>query len=67
MNVTELRDKDRTELQTELESLRREQFNLRMAIGSGQTVNNHRFKEIRKDIARIKTVMQEMKTAEIAQ
>ena len=67
MNVAELRGKDRTELQTELESLRREQFNLRMAIGSGQTTSPHRFKEIRKDIARIKTVMQEMKTAEVAQ
>ena len=54
-------------LDAELEGLRREQFNLRMALGSGQSVKNHRFKEIRKDIARIKTVMRERKIAETAE
>lgn len=67
MNVSEFRDKDQAALDTELEGLRREQFNLRMAFGSGQSVKNHRFKEIRKDIARIKTVMRQRKIAEIAE
>ena len=67
MNVSEFRDKDKVALDAELEGLRREQFNLRMALGSGQSVKNHRFKEIRKDIARIKTVMRERKIAETAE
>ena len=67
MNVSEFRSKDKATLDTELEGLRREQFNLRMALGSGQSVKNHRFKEIRKDIARIKTVMREKSVAETAE
>ena len=64
MNISDLRGKNNQELGTELEGLRREQFNLRMAFGSGQATNAHRFKEIRKDIARIKTLMREIRNAE---
>ena len=38
MNASDLREKDVAALQTELESLLREQFNLRMQAGSGQDV-----------------------------
>jgi len=61
MNASELRNKSDAELQQEIESLLREQFNLRMQRGSGQNAKSHRFKEIRKMVARIKTVLHERK------
>lgn len=63
MKASELRDKSAEELKAELENLRREQFNLRMAMGSGQGVKTHRVREVRRDIARIKTVITEMNKA----
>lgn len=59
MKASELRDKSTDELQTELNSLLREQFNLRMQRGSGQQPRPHLFSRVRKDIARIKTVLNE--------
>jgi len=47
------------ELRKELVELRREQFNLRMQRATGQLGTPARFKEVRRDIARIKTVMTE--------
>ncbi len=55
----ELRDKSADELDTELLRLRREQFGLRMQSASGQLGQTHLLVEIRRDIARVKTVMQE--------
>ncbi|MDH4133157.1 MAG: 50S ribosomal protein L29 [Gammaproteobacteria bacterium] len=43
----------------ELENLRREQFNVRMQHATGQMANNSKLKVIRRDIARLKTVMNE--------
>ena len=63
MKATELREKSSEELQTMVTDLLREQFNLRMQNGSGQLANPSRMKAVRRDIARIKTVMNEMKTA----
>ncbi len=63
MKAAELREKSSEELQTMVSDLLREQFNLRMQNGSGQLANSSRMKAVRKDIARIKTVMNEMKTA----
>ena len=60
MKASELKKKSATELQDELQGLLREQFNLRMQKGSGQLNNPARFKAVRKDIARVKTVMNEM-------
>ena len=51
------------ELNDELLNLRREQFNLRMQMGSGNTPKIHRFSAVRHDIARIKTVLNEKKMA----
>ena len=59
MSAAELRSKSNQELEDELVELRREQFNLRMQKGTGQLGNPARFKELRKDIARIKTVLNE--------
>ena len=55
----ELREKSGDELTTELLRLRREQFGLRMQSASGQLGQTHLLGEIRRDIARVKTVMQE--------
>ena len=59
MNASELRGKDMAELEKELLALRREQFNLRMQMGGGQAPRPDQFSKVRKDIARIKTVMNE--------
>ncbi len=63
MKIVELRDKSEQDLTKELVELRREQFNLRMQKATGQLGNAARFKELRKDIARIKTVLAEKSRA----
>lgn len=59
MKATELRAKDQQELKDELIELRKEQFKLRMQYSMGQASRNHEFSRIRKDIARVKTVLNE--------
>lgn len=59
MKATELRAKKEQELKDELIELRKEQFKLRMQYSMGQASRNHEFSRIRKDIARIKTVLNE--------
>ncbi len=59
MNASDLREKDVAALESELEALLREQFNLRMQAGSGQDVQPHNYSRVRRDIARIKTVINE--------
>jgi len=59
MNAKELRGKEIAELEQELLTLRREQFSLRMQQGGGQAPRPDQFSKVRKDIARIKTVMTE--------
>ncbi len=59
MKAAELRTKKVKDLQTELNELLREQFNLRMQFGTGQMSRTHQFKEVRHGIARIKTVLNE--------
>ena len=51
---------DRSELKTELLELRKEQFNLRMQRGTGQLANPSRFKLVRRQIARVKTRINEL-------
>ena len=63
MNAAEMRKKNDSELHDELVELRREQFNLRMQRAIGQLGNPARFKEIRREIARIKTVLNEKSRA----
>ena len=59
MKASELREKTESELREALLGLLREQFNLRMQKGTGQLARPHQFSRIRKDIARIKTVLRE--------
>ncbi len=60
MNATELRQKTDQELRDELLALRREQFNLRMQRSvNPESVRNDRITQVRKNIARVKTVMNE--------
>jgi len=60
-NAQEYRKMSEKDLNNELLNLRREQFNLRMQLGSGNTPKIHRFSIVKHDIARIKTVMSELK------
>jgi len=57
MKATELKEKSVEELKEELVSLKKEQFNLRFQQASGQLENTARRRQVRRDIARIKTVM----------
>jgi large subunit ribosomal protein L29 len=63
MKVTDLRAKSVGELNEELVALRREQFNLRMQHATGELTHNHEHGRVRKDIARVKTVLSELKRA----
>ncbi len=64
MKATELREKSVEELNKELIDLLKEQFNLRMQSSTGQMTNSSRFKVIRREIARIKTQMNDINRAE---
>jgi large subunit ribosomal protein L29 len=59
MKASELRDKNGTELQKELEALLRAQFGLRMQLATQQLGNTSQLKKVRRDIARVRTVMRE--------
>lgn len=59
MNTTELREKDLAGLNSELKDLLREQFNLRMSKGTGQLGQTHLIQQVRRNIARIRTVITE--------
>lgn len=61
MNASELRGKTPAELETMLHDLRKEQFNLRMQRGTGQLARPTEMRQVRKNIARVKTVMNEQK------
>ncbi|EWH09313.1 50S ribosomal protein L29 [Catenovulum agarivorans DS-2] len=57
MNANELKDKSVEELKAELLELLREQFNLRMQLSTGQLSQTHLLKQVRRNIARVKTVL----------
>ena len=57
MKAIDLREKKVSELKEELTNLRREQFNLNMAKGTGQLAQTHLLAQVRRDIARVKTVI----------
>ena len=59
MKANELKDKTVEQLQEELLGLRREQFNLRMQAATGQLNQTHMLKQVRRDIARVKTILTE--------
>jgi large subunit ribosomal protein L29 len=57
MKATELRSKDQAALQKELNDLLKAQFGMRMQIATQQLSNTSQLKKVRRDIARVKTVM----------
>ncbi|TAH51093.1 MAG: 50S ribosomal protein L29 [Chloroflexota bacterium] len=65
-NTGELRGLNDAELQKQLDELYQEQFNLRFQHASGQVKDQNRFKTVRRQIARIKTIQRERELAGIA-
>lgn len=61
MKANELRKKSEKELNDLLLELSREQFNLRMQKGTGQLSKPAQVKSVRRDVARIRTIMNEMR------
>lgn len=61
MKANDLRKQTQEELQKELMNLLRAQFNLRMQRGTGQLSKPSQVKAVRRDIARVKTIMAEQK------
>jgi large subunit ribosomal protein L29 len=59
MNAAELRSKTESELRVELQNLLREKFNLSMQRGIGQLSRPDQITKVRKDIARVYTVLNE--------
>jgi large subunit ribosomal protein L29 len=57
MNASELRGKDQDALKKELNELLKAQFGMRMQIATQQLNNTSQLKRVRRDIARVKTVM----------
>ncbi len=64
MKVTEIRGKDSRELRLEVQSMRKEIFELRFRAAAEEISNTSRYKELRRDIARISTVLREREIAE---
>jgi large subunit ribosomal protein L29 len=59
MKASELRGKSGEELRTELEGLLRAQFGLRMQLATQQLSNTSQLKKVKRDIARVRTVIKE--------
>ena len=59
MKAGKLREHSETQLNDELLKLRREEFNLRMQRATGQLARTDQFGKVRKNIARIKTILNE--------
>ena len=66
MDIKEIRAMESSQLQEELLKLRREQFNLRMQAATGQGARPDQPGKVRKDIARIKTILRERMNNETA-
>lgn len=59
MKIEDVRAKNDGELETELLALKKEQFNLRFQRATGQLENSARVRSVRRDIARVKTVLKQ--------
>lgn len=60
MKASEMRSKSKQELEEELLTLRKEHFNLRLQRATGQMTRPHEYGRVRKNIARVKTVITEI-------
>ena len=63
MKAEELRAKSPDELKTDLMALKKEAFNLRFQRATGQLENTARVRQVRRDIARIKTTIRDLSRA----
>lgn len=63
MKATDVRVKTEDELVQQLHDLKKEQFNLRFQTASGQLENTARVRQVRRDIARVKTILSEKHAA----
>ncbi len=59
MNASELRDKTPDQLRDELANLKKESFNLRFQQATNQLENTARMRQVRRDAARVKTILNE--------
>ena len=66
MKATEVRDLTVDQLKDELVKLKKEQFNLRFQRASGQLENTARIKDVRRDVARMQTILRQKLAAESA-
>jgi len=66
MKAEELRDKTPDQLREELENLKKESFNLRFQAATGQLENTARQRTVRRDAARVKTILNEKAQAAAA-
>ena len=67
MKASDLRTRTADELQEEVETLAKEIFNLRFQRASGQLENTARVRQVRRDIARIKTILGERRRPALSQ
>ena len=63
MNATELRDKTPDQLKEQLAELKKESFNLRFQQATGAQENTARVRQVRRDAARVKTILNEKAAA----
>ena len=63
MNIKELKSKSQAEAKENLAELLKNQFDLRMAKGNGQLNKVHVLKEVRRDIARVRTIIRQNELA----
>ncbi|MGV6812830.1 MAG: 50S ribosomal protein L29 [Brevirhabdus sp.] len=66
MNAQELRDKTPDQLKDELANLKKESFNLRFQMATNQMENTARMRQVRRDTARVMTVLNEKAAAAAA-
>ena len=59
MNAKELRDKSADQLNDQLADLKKEAFNLRFQQATGQMESTARMRQVRRDVARVKTILNE--------
>lgn len=63
MNASELRDKTPDQLRDQLVQLKKEAFNLRFQAATGQSENTARMRVVRRDVARVKTILNQKAAA----
>ena len=67
MKASELREKTPDQLREELESLKKEAFNLRFQAATGQLESTARVRKVRRDVARVRTVLNQKAAAAAAE